>query len=204
MTCTKLLGALLAILGYHATAQATQLINNTGLVGPSQVLTFSEVVLPSESLVTNQYAGFGVTFSPGMFYNTQPFFFPTPSLANFNFSGGLSSPSSIVFSQDLTEVALAVQTTPGTTIFSALLNNIIVESFTAGTTSSTLPNLAQASNFYGFTNIVFDEIRILPNTTFFQMDNLQLTPSSVPEPGTLALLGLGLAGLFVPKRRTSA
>lgn len=198
MTHTKLLGALLVILGYHATAQATQLINNTGLASPSQVLTFSEVVLPPESLITNQYAGFGVTFSPGMFYNTQPVFFPTPSLANFNFSGGLSNPSSILFSQDLTEVALAVQTNPGTTTFSALLDNIVVESFTAGTT------LNQASNFYGFTNIVFDEIRILSNTTFFQMDNLQLSPSSVPEPGTLALLGLGLAGLLVPKRRNRA
>jgi hypothetical protein len=194
---------LLTVFAYHAGAQATPLINNTGLVSPVQTLTFSEVSLPSESPVTDEYAGFGVTFSPGLFYNTQPDFFPTESLANFVsvFGGQVNNPVSILFSQDLTEVAFALQTNLGITTFTALLDSIVVESFTAETTLSVLPDTSQASNFYGFTNITLDEIRISPDTPYFQVDNLQVSVSSIPEPGTLCLLGLGFAGIFLSRRR---
>jgi hypothetical protein len=192
---------LLTVFAYHAGAQATPLINNTGLVSPVQTLTFSEVSLPSESPVTDEYAGFGVTFSPGLFYDTQPIFFPTASLANFDLSGTVNNPVSILFSQDLTEVAFALQTNLGITTFTALLDSIVVESFTADTTLSVLPDTSQASNFYGFTNITLDEIRISPDTPYFQVDNLQVSVSSIPEPGTLCLLGLGFAGIFLSRRR---
>lgn len=37
----------------------------------------------------------------------------------------------------------------------------------------------------------------------FYIDNVQLTPAAVPEPATLALAGLGLAGLLCIRRRQS-
>lgn len=183
----------LAALSSGVPVQADPLVNNVGLASPGHLITFSEIVLPEESPVTNQYAGLGVTFSPGLFYNTQPIFFPTESLANFG-SNETNNPASLLFSQDLMAVAFAMQTNTGTSTFTALLDGVEVESFTAGTTLSILPDTSQASNFYGFTNIVFDEVRILSNTAFFQIDNLQFT--AVPEPASLVLLGLGALGLL--------
>jgi hypothetical protein len=198
--------AAIAILSLSASAQADILINNTGLPSPAETITFSEIVLPPETPVTNQYASFGVTFSPNLFYNTQPIFFPTESLANFDFNGNVNNPVAMMFSQVQTAAAFALQTNPGDSTFTARLGGSVVESFTAPTTLSILPDTSQASNFYGFTNIAFDEIDILSNTTYFQMDNLQLgnTVAPVPEPGSLAivLIGTGSTGVLFVLRRS--
>ena len=202
MTRAQLFGVLLAVFSYLGTAQATPLFNNSGL-GPPTVTFNPPPVLSQGSEVTNQYDGFGVNFSD-FFYNTQPVLFPTESLANFDsvfVTRNTNGSASILFSRVLHAVAFALQGGPGDVTISALLNDNAVESFTREIRQSVLPDTTQANNFYGFTNISFNEIKISPPDGFnlFQLDNLQF--SRVPAPGTLALLGLGLAALFFGKRR---
>ena len=182
-------------------ASATPITNNTGIVSPALTITFSEFALATETPITNQFASLGVTFSPSLFYNVQPFFFPTDFLANFSFATSeQNNPVSLLFAQDQTAAAFAMQTNPGTSTFEALLNGVVVQSFNAATNLSSLPDLTHASDFYGFSGIVFDEIRITAASGSLQIDNLQLS-FAVPEPGTFVLLGLGLAGLATARRR---
>jgi hypothetical protein len=190
-------GALLAaaalglIISEREPARADSIINNFGLASPAETLTFDSPMFPTGTPINTQYAGQGVTFSPGLFYNVQPVFFPTPSLANFDFVN-VNNPVTIDFAQVQTGAAFALQTNPGTSTFTAFLNGTFVESFTAATDLSVLPDLTNASNFYGFTNIVFNQLEILSNTTFFQLDNLQLSVAPVPEPSTLVMGGLSI------------
>jgi hypothetical protein len=103
----------------------------------------------------------------------------------------------------VTAAAFAMQTNPGTSTFTALLGGLPVETFTAPTDLSFLPDLTNASNFYGFSGITFDAIEVTSNTTFFQIDNLQIgsAAATVPEPATLALVVVGLVGLAGHARR---
>ncbi len=79
----------------------------------------------------------------------------------------------------------------------ALLNGVAVESYVFNTNTSSLVN------YYGFANIVFDEIQIdiASFDNAFLIDNLQTTP--VPEAPTTTLLLAGLAAVGIAARRTS-
>jgi hypothetical protein len=58
-------------------------------------------------------------------------------------------------------------------------------------------------NFF-FTGESFDTIRLTSNGFAFESDNHAFRTASVPEPGTLALLGLGLMGVGFARRRKTA
>ncbi|HET9270222.1 MAG TPA: PEP-CTERM sorting domain-containing protein [Vicinamibacterales bacterium] len=192
--------ALLA--GVVTRVDAAPIINNTGVASPDVTITFSEHVFATETLITNQYADLGIEFAAGLYYDVQPDFFPDHFLANFTFQGAQSNPESITFTAPVTAAALALQSNPGTTTFTALLNGVVVESFSTGTTLSFLPDLSHASDFYGFSGILFDELEIENDIGFFQIDNVQYT--AVPEPASLLLFGTGLAALTARRaRRTS-
>ena len=187
--CTAMVVTLALFLSHAERACATSIVNNSGLASPAQTITFSEFVFPSLTPITDQYSSLGVTFSPGMFYDPQPGFFPTASLGDFDFSV-TNNPVSILFAQDQTGAAFAMLTNPGTSTFEALLSGVPVESFSAATTTT------DPSSFYGFEGIVFDEITITAGGSngALLIDNLE-TSTAVPEPATLSLLGLGLTGL---------
>lgn len=195
-TTASLFGAALASLLVAPELQADVVINNTGITDPAQTLTFSELSFETGTPITDQFSGFGVTFSPSMFYNVQPLFFPTDFLASFDLKGTQNNVS-IFFSKDVTGAALALQSNPEDTTFTALYNGVVVETFTTLTQLSFLPDLTHASDFYGFENIVFDELRIENASEIFQIDNLQYT--FVPGPFSGALLGL--AALCGTRRR---
>ena len=193
-------GALISLAAMQSLA--SPIINNTGLAGSHTTITFSEFTFATDTPITNQFSSLGATFSPGYYYDTAPFFFPGDFLANFSTSGGPThNPEVIQFNQIVDGAAFAMQTDATTSTFEALLGGGVVESFTAGTTLSSLPDLTHASDFFGFSGIAFDAIRVTSGSTFMQIDNLQIRPAQVPEPATLALLGLGLAGLGFSRRK---
>ncbi len=188
---------------------AGTLNNGSGLSSPSETITFSEDVLPNGTLVTNQWAAFGVTFS-GLTYNgTNAGPFPnvdSNDLSNFDTSGtvlGNGNPFSIFFTTPQTAVAFALITDTGTSTITAKLNGVTVDSFSPSTTFNS------STDFYGFTNETFNEIDVQVSASpsdAARIDNLQIGTATVatPEPSGFLLLMTGLAtlvGMSVYKRR---
>lgn len=194
-------------------AIAASIQNSFGLSNPQRTITFSELSFPRNTPITDEFASLGVEFSNGIFYNPEPtespggdFSLPnieSDRLGNFTLEGspapGQGPPPvttnslSIEFTQPQQKAAFAVVTFfTETTVFTALRNGSVVETF-AATTERFSPN-----NFYGFTNIVFNEISIdLPgnDSSPLQIDNLQL--QSVPEPTFLFAIGALGSGLIL-------
>jgi hypothetical protein len=197
---TALAVATLGVGAITQSAQAASVINNTGISNPDQVITFSEFSFPTGTAITDQFSSLGASFSPQLFYNVNPSFFPTESLASFSNTGNNVS---ILFNTNVTAAAFALQSNPEPTTFTALKDGMVVEFFTTNTNLSFLPDLTNASNFYGFENIEFNELRIENSSQIFQIDNLQFSnaiTASVPEPSTIVALAMVGSGLLLSKR----
>ncbi len=192
-------------------AQATPIVGaGSGLASSDQTLTFSEAGAIGESTaITNQFAAFGVNFSGGWDFQPDRF---DPELVNPNMSGdslnnfisfasGGNTPLFIEFTVQQNAATFAMVSNFGTSTFTALLGGAggsIIESFSAQLNGS-------SNNFFGFQDIVFDTIRIDVGGRFnaLLIDNLQ-SAVAVPEPATLGLLGLGLAGIGVARRKRAS
>jgi hypothetical protein len=98
----------------------------------------------------------------------------------------------------------------GTVTFSVYdaLNNLL-GTVTGNTADDNFRGGKEEDAFYGFTSSVGIKRFTISNTAGgIEVDHLQYglrpeTPTGVPEPGTLALLGLGLAGLGMTRRRNA-
>ncbi len=166
--------------------------SSTGLAAPGVTIGFEEVALATGTNVTNQFAGLGVTFTPGVTYFTNVS--PRPNFSGPAVIDFFGAEVSIKFTQSVTEMAAAMTANSGGATFTSLLNGVIVEMF-----SSSL-DLSQ-NNFYGFTNSLFDEVKINPTgSTSVAADNLSFTVA-VPLPASLPLLIGALGGVFALRRR---
>jgi len=197
------------------TTHATPLINDIGLPDAPVIINFDDPVFPVYSegtAITDQYASFGVTFSPGMYYN--PIGDPAGIkgisgnyignfyIDNINQTIPTNNPFSIKFNNVQTEAAIALATNPGKTTLTARLNGVDVESFTQDTTYTNSETV-----FLGFTESLFNEISIsvydpINGYNIALVDTIQ-DCTAVPEPATIFLLGSGLLGVgwLMRKRR---
>ena len=181
---------------------AAAIINGsaTGINSPATTITFDEVVLPQGTAVTNQFAASGVSFSPQMYYSPQTGFpnINGNDVGNWWGSSPLQFSVTLAFTNLQTEAAFALVSNGTNYTFTALLSGSTVDSF------STSVGYSSANNFYGFSGISFDSIKLTSNDgDYFLIDNVQLS-SAVPEPSTWAMLILGFAGVgYMAYRRRS-
>jgi hypothetical protein len=165
----------------------------TGLISPAVTINFTEYGILQNTVLTNQYAALGVTFSSGMYEVGSP----GDAAANFLPSGGAATtPFSLYFTSVQSSAAVILVTNEGTSTFTALLGGSLVDSFSAST---------GPQRYYGFTSENFDQIQITPGgfLNVGVLTRIELGPA-VPEPSTCALLGTGLLGLLAWRRKRTA
>ena len=184
-----------------ALASATPATDFSYFDGSAISLDFDEITMPQSTVLTNQYAGFGVVFSPNVWFENHRsnLGWDNHNIANFLTGTSTANPTvEIVFSQNVTGAAFEFAANTGSRFrFQALLDGSVVERFNHRSTGCC------AAIVLGFEDVEFDTLRITHRSgdDFFIADNLTWQP--IPEPGTALLIAFGLAGLALrPKRGT--
>lgn len=197
----------LAMIVQGAAAHASILLNSpTGIAGAQQVITFDEFGNLQNQAITNQFAALGASFQNAWWSNAGQ-----GQGGSTGFAGGdlVSGPTPgqtggggiiIDFTTPVTDAAAAMVDQGGTFTISSYLNNVLVETFNVQI------GFNPGNGWLGFTNSLFDQMRIIPVAdSALTIDNLQMNPTNVPEPGTLVLFGLGLAASgYASARRRKA
>jgi hypothetical protein len=196
--------ATVALYTLPTSGKAATVVNGSALASPQYSLTFDEIVLPENTVLSNQYAAYGIGFSE-FIYNGCRSCSPTrPDIGNFGQDNldVWDASVSILFNGGATDATFRLIWNPPspTHTISTLLSGVALETIVL----TALDPLGT----YGFVNTLFDEIRFNFSAAMLADDlayNLS-SPSAVPVPAALPLLGsvLGLGGLVGWFRRKRA
>ncbi len=168
----------------------------TGIASADVTVDFELGSLPAFTVVTNQFASQGIIFDGSVVISTGGAF---PNLPGRFLNENGTANRVMTFDQDLSAISFQVRTDDVfDTLFEAFLDGNLVESFFGDTT------LVDANNFFGFENIVFDEIVIRGQAVDgVNIDTVEFT-YALSEPSGLAVMGLGLLALGYAGRRKAA
>lgn len=209
----KILSAVLGLLAcaFAQSASAVPVaVSQAAFSGSATVIDFNAI--PDTQSITNQYSGQNVTFSGALVGLTNSgdtsLFNGSTIASNWIYNGtGNTGPSwTAVFGSIQNLAGFLVETNSG--------DDVTIEAFlgasSLGSVNFPNPN-GPTVDFVGIGDLGgFDRITVTTATNangFFAMDNFRFEGGSngqVPEPGTLALLGLGLAGALISRRRAKA
>lgn len=164
---------------------------NAGLITFNEGLTGSGTQLEGTSF----YDSFGVTFESSVLFG---FDSRLPDdgwgVTNSPSSTGVVNFTSAVTSIDLTWATAVVSTDFYATAFDSL-NNVVDSFFFDGALSSDTFGVASLTGS-GITRLEYHD-----SGSVVAIDTLSFTTASVPEPASLALLGLGLAGIGFSRKK---
>ncbi|PRC93206.1 PEP-CTERM sorting domain-containing protein [Solimicrobium silvestre] len=208
----KIVALVIAVLMTAAgsTAYATPTVSvGIGSFSSGPDITFE--TLSNSTPITNQYSGLGVTFSnfwADTSYGTT-FFSDAGNVGADNFAGPggcCTSSATINFTTDYSMVGFEIVSNGNTTI-NVLSANNEMDTFNF----NARPN-SNSGIFVGLENLSgISEISFGPSAEndAFLIDNIRLEgaapqPGTVPEPGILALLGIGLIGFYFARRKKQA
>jgi hypothetical protein len=210
MSLSKLLpaAALAVSMLASAPAAAAIVVTNDGLADYDHLETFSSPSLAPNTVVTTQYAGMtfagtngGAVRANSCGYNgwgnsaqlsgdTLNTYGPNCQINSSNDSFTLTFDSAVsAVSMGLYHYGSAGQAP----VWSTWFNGAMIETVTLG---------SSFQGFLTFSGYVFDQIRYTEGSTshYLAIDNLARV-DAVPEPAALSLLGLGVAGLALRRRR---
>lgn len=185
-----------------AVAALTLFLAGVGQAKADSIFDFEDVPPGTTTPFSETNGGITATFSssadPGGFETVTTFFAP-PIAGNVLLDPGPSDASSIPldlsFSQPLSSVSLDFATDgSGPFLLSAYSGSTPVGS--ASVTGSVPIGYGNPQGTISFGSATFDNIVLTsPDTPYFAVDNIDVT-SAVPEPSTLALLGVVAVGLI--------
>lgn len=147
--------AFLTIIGSSSTLAAQPIIaQSSGLASPQRIIDFGANLLPNFTPITTQIPG--ITIAHASYFTTGTSNNLVGGFLTNNFSAGPPETVSIRFHSLIRDLSFVYhqigQSRPS--VFRAMRAGNVVDTFTD------LSNQSQPNNYFGFTNVVFDELQV--------------------------------------------